>query len=302
MLQVIISPAKKMRIDADAWGLAPAGAPASPDAPGALPPFPRKSAALVGRLQSMGRGELKSLWKTSDRLTDESLAATAALAVQAGGEPVAPDVAARLTPAAFSYDGIQYTSLAATVMDARALAWLQAHLWIVSGLYGCVRPFTGVMPYRLEMGALLRMPGSAGQPERAESATPCRNLYEYWGADIAHAACGAGGASPQQATCVVNLASVEYAKAVLPHLPASARCVTCVFGELLRDGKPVQRATASKVARGSMVRWMAETGVEDPSDLVRFSVGYRFAPELSSTDGAGGGTLVFMRDGSRGRP
>ena len=62
--------------------------------------------------------------------------------------------------------------------------------------------------------------------------------------------------------------------------------------EELRAGKPVQRATASKIARGSMVRWMAENGIERPEDLVRFDIGYAYAPELSSEDGR---TLVFMK-------
>ena len=54
----------------------------------------------------------------------------------------------------------------------------------------------------------------------------------------------------------------------------------------------MQRATASKIARGSMVRWMAEHGVEDARDLTRFDVGYAFAPDLSDADGS---TLVFVR-------
>ena len=61
---------------------------------------------------------------------------------------------------------------------------------------------------------------------------------------------------------------------------------------MVRLGKPVQRATASKIARGSMVRWMAENGIERPEDLVRFDIGYAYAPELSSEDGR---TLVFMK-------
>ena len=62
----------------------------------------------------------------------------------------------------------------------------------------------------------------------------------------------------------------------------------------------MQRSTASKTARGSMVRWMAENRIEDPADLTRFNVGYAFSPQLSSnyspTANAGGNqTLVFMK-------
>ena len=57
----------------------------------------------------------------------------------------------------------------------------------------------------------------------------------------------------------------------------------------VRNGKPIQRSTASKKARGSMVRWMAENKLEDASELTAFNIGYRHIPELSDEN-----TLVFM--------
>lgn len=92
-------------------------------------------------------------------------------------------------------------------------------------------------------------------------------------------------------TTIVNLASVEYAKAVLPRLTTDATVVTCLFGEGIRNGKPIQRSTASKKARGSMVRWMAENKLEDVSGLTAFDVGYRHFPELSNKS-----TLVFLNE------
>lgn len=275
MLQTIISPAKTMRIDTDSAAVE------------GIPPFPEKTKALLGRLHGMGCNELQALWKTSDRLTEENIARLRDLAVpETVAEANAPQLAAHLTPALFAYDGIQYTSLAPQALDESALGWLQAHLWILSGFYGCARPFDGVMPYRLEMGAALEIPADAARPN-------ARNLYEFWGQDIARTICDDG------TTFVVNLASVEYARAVLPQLKgigSPVRSVTCIFGEFLRNDKPVQRATASKTARGSMLRWMAENRVEDPAELARFNVGYTHMPALSHEDGHGNETLVFMKD------
>ena len=84
---------------------------------------------------------------------------------------------------------------------------------------------------------------------------------------------------------------MEYAKAVLPRLAGDATAVTCLFGEGIRNGKPIQRSTASKKARGSMVRWMAENKLEDASELTAFDVGYRHFPELSNKN-----TLVFLNE------
>ncbi|CDD39036.1 uPF0246 protein COLINT_02640 [Collinsella sp. CAG:398] len=62
----------------------------------------------------------------------------------------------------------------------------------------------------------------------------------------------------------------------------------------------MQRATASKIARGSMVRWMAEQHIERAEDLTRFNIGYRYAPELCDErqlkTGAREQTLVFLRE------
>ena len=263
MLQVIISPAKQMRIDADAF------------APRGIPPFPEKTRCLVAALRAIEREQgpegLKALWRVNDKLLAENVERLHAF------EPVMDEaelddafIARLVGPAVFSYVGIQYRSMAPDVLGLDALEWLQDHLWVLSALYGCVRPFDAVEPYRLEMGAKLAV-GRA------------RDLYGYWGADIAGTIEGAGrtgGSEP----AIVNLASVEYAKAVLPHAAPETRIVTCIFGEGIRNGKPVQRATASKIARGSMVRWMAEHDIENASELTRFDVGYTFAPELSTED------------------
>lgn len=266
MLQVIISPAKQMRVAQDAFEVM------------GIPPFAHKTAqlhhALLDIERSKGPQGLQALWNVSDKLLRPCLDTLHEF------EPVLknddldnPDIARRVSPAIMAYHGIQYQSMAPEVMDAEQLAWLQNHLWILSGLYGCIRPFHAVEPYRLEMGAKLAVDGA-------------RDLYAFWADKLASVIAPAGSN-----TTVVNLASVEYAKAVVPHLADDAAAITCLFGEGIRDGKPIQRSTASKKARGSMVRWMAENELEDASGLVDFNIGYRYAPELSSKN-----TLVFINE------
>ena len=251
MLQVIISPAKQMRAAQDAFEVL------------GIPPFAHETArlhrALLDIERNEGSGGLQALWNVSDKLLGPCLNTLHEFGpILKNGDLDNPALARHLSPAVMSYHGIQYQSMAPEVMDSAQLAWLQDHLWILSGLYGCVRPFHGVSPYRLEMGAKLAVDDA-------------RDLYAFWGDKL------------------VNLASVEYAKAVLPHLAGDATAVTCLFGEGIRNGKPIQRSTASKKARGSMVRWMAENKLEDASELTAFNIGYRHIPELSDKN-----TLVFM--------
>lgn len=266
MLQVVISPAKQMRTAQDAFDVWD------------IPPFAHQTArlhqALLGIEHEDGAAGLQTLWNVSDRLLTACLDTLHKfMPVLSDTDLADPDIARRTSPAVMSYHGIQYQSMAPEVMDSAQLAWLQDHLWILSGLYGCVRPFHAVEPYRLEMGAKLAVDDA-------------RDLYAFWGDKLARAIAPAGS----NAT-IVNLASMEYAKAVLPCLTTDATVVTCLFGEGVRNGKPIQRSTASKKARGSMVRWMAENKLEDVSGLAAFDVGYRHFPELSNKN-----TMVFLNE------
>ena len=79
-----------------------------------------------------------------------------------------------------------------------------------------------------------------------------------------------------------------------PHLPESVRFVTCTFGEW-KGGKVMEKGTQCKMARGQMVRWMAEHKIEGPEDLRVFDqLGYRFHEELSTEN-----QYVFLTAPSR---
>ena len=161
MLQVIISPAKQMRAAQDAFEVL------------GIPPFVRETArlhrALLDIERNEGSGSLQALWNVSDKLLGPCLNTLHEFGpILKNGDLDNPALARHLSPAVMSYHGIQYQSMAPEVMDSAQLAWLQDHLWIISGLYGCVRPFHGVSPYRLEMGARLSVDGA-------------RDLYAFWG-------------------------------------------------------------------------------------------------------------------------
>lgn len=241
-MKVIISPAKKMNIadDVFAWR--------------DLPRFIDRAEALMKAVKRLSYDEAKELWRTSDALTELNFNRFRSMDVRGITEP--------LSPALFSYEGIQYQHMAPAVMGEQQLEYLQDRLRILSGFYGVLRPFDGVAPYRLEMQAKL----SVGEA--------C-DLYRFWGADIADAL-------REETGELLNLASVEYAKAVVPHARTQGMHVkTCLFGRV-QGGKLRQRATAAKAARGSMVRWCAEHDIANARDVRAFDVaGYRFRSDMS---------------------
>jgi len=210
-----------------------------------FPVFLPKTEQLCTQLQGMSDEELKKLWKCNDSIASVNIQRLQNM-----------DLHSRLTPAMLAYEGIQYQYMAPGVFTEQAFAYVQEHLRILSGFYGILKPFDGVTPYRLEMQAKLRV----GE---------CKDLYAYWGDSLARALFA-------ETDCIINLASKEYSVCVSKYLPETVRFITCVFGEE-KEGKVIEKGTMCKMARGEMVRFMAENQMEDPEQIKAFDrLNYRF--------------------------
>ena len=89
---------------------------------------------------------------------------------------------------------------------------------------------------------------------------------------------------------ILNLASREYSQCVEKFLQPEDTFITCLFGEL-SNGKVVQKGTYAKMARGEMVRFMAEKGITIPDQIKEFNrLDYYFHEELSGEQ-----EFVFIR-------
>lgn len=165
--------------------------------------------------------------------------------------------------AILSYSGIAFQYMAPGIFTDDQLEYIDKHLRIVSGLYGIVRPFDQIEEYRLEMQTKLPFPPYS--------------LYEFWNDKIA---------SALEDDLIINLASEEYAKCVRPYKPL----IDVRF--LDHDGK--EKGVYVKMARGEMVRFMAENHITDPEKLKAFDrQGYRY-DEKASTET----TYVFRKERS----
>jgi cytoplasmic iron level regulating protein YaaA (DUF328/UPF0246 family) len=165
--------------------------------------------------------------------------------------------------ALWMYSGDVYNGLDAFSLEVESARRMQDDLLIISGLYGLVRPFDLVQPYRLEMRT--RLQGAWGN-----------DLHRFWGSKLASYIEKLGTRT------VLVCASREYAKAVLPELSADITVVTPRFLQPTPNGLK-EKSLFAKHARGTLARWVADNRVEDPSGLVEFGVdGYVHSPELSS--------------------
>lgn len=166
-----------------------------------------------------------------------------------------------LTPALLSYEGIQYQYMAPAVFEEGQYEYVQEHLRILSGFYGVLRPMDGVTPYRLEMQAKVKL-------------SVKKDLYDYWGERLYREIL-------DESRIIVNLASKEYSRCVERYLCPQDTFITCVFGEYV-NGKVRQKGTYAKMARGEMVRFMAENKIDCPEEMKNFRrMGYVFREELS---------------------
>ena len=171
-------------------------------------------------------------------------------------------------PAIHCFAGDTYQGLGAATLGADALRWVDGHLRILSGLYGVLRPFDAIQPYRLEMGSRLATARGA-------------DLYDFWGDKIAKAL---NKAAVEAGTKVlVNCASVEYFTAVR-RKTLKLHIIAPVFLEQTASEAKIVSFFAKR-ARGAMARFISEHRLTDPSDLRGFATGgYAWQAGLSAPD------------------
>lgn len=223
------------------------------------PEFLEDTDILRRYISGLSYGDAKALWKCNDAIAEQNFERFRDM-----------DLRRNLTAAIVAYEGIQYQYMAPTVMDRDALDYIQEHLRILSGFYGILKPLDGVVPYRLEMQAKANVDGH-------------KNLYSFWGKRLAETLFS-------ETDTIINLASKEYSKCVSSYLTPDITFITCVFGEYV-NGKVVEKGTYAKMARGEMVRFLAEQKAETPEVMKQFDrLGYVYDADASDEK-----TYVFIK-------
>ncbi|ETV70111.1 hypothetical protein, variant [Aphanomyces astaci] len=185
--------------------------------------------------------------------------------------------------AVFSFDGPAYKGLQSASWTPEDLTFAQAHLRILCGLYGTLRPLDLIQAYRLEMGSKVQ-----------HGRGPKDGLYAFWGRAIADdinavfaLPSTAVSSSSSSINILLNVASVEYFKSVdMPSLDPSIVVVDCIFKD---DGQI--KSVFAKRARGLMVNYVVTSRAATMDHLRAFQAdGYVYSRH-ESTDTQ----LVFNR-------
>lgn len=246
-MKIIISPAKKMNVCND-------------DIPyKSMPKFLEKAKNLCSILKEYSYEDLKKLLGCNDDIATLNYERYKNM-----------DFSKNLTPAILSYEGIQYKYMHPSIFSFKEYDYIEKNLRILSGFYGILSPFDGIVPYRLEMQAKLKN-------------NNFKNLYDYWKDDIYNEL-------TKEDNCILNLASKEYSKTVEKYLKNNNKYISCIFGNL-KDGKIKVKGTEAKMARGLMVKYLAENNINDYEGVKNYSeLGFSYSSKYSSEN-----EIVFLK-------
>ncbi len=234
-MKIILSPAKKMK-----EGVLPYET---------LPVYQQEANRIQESLQNKTVEELMQTWHCSK-----------AIAVKNKQRIEEMQQKEMYMPAILRYVGLQFQYLDYPALNASAQQYIKVHVYILSSMYGILRPMDGIPSYRMDYLSNLEIDN-------------CKTLYDYWKENPAQIL---------QNDLVLNLASQEYSKSVTPYLKPE-NVVDVLFYQR-KNGKLVQQSTFVKMARGLLPQYMAKQKVENLEDLKSFSeMGMHF-DEKNSTN------------------
>ncbi len=231
------------------------------------PEFINQAEILVDKIRHLSISELAALLEINSNL--------AQLNVDRHFNWQRPFTKKNAKQTVFVFNGEVFHGLDAKTLKPDDLDYLQSHLRILSGLYGVLRPFDLIQPYRLDVSTRLKTDSG-------------NNLYAFWGDKITESLNKAikSSGKPQ---VLLNLASGEYFKSINRKL-LKADVIDFEFLEYKDDVyKPI--VVYIKKARGMMVRYVIENRIENVEDIKGFNAeGYWFSPQMSTKN-----KYVFVR-------
>lgn len=187
-------------------------------------------------------------------------------------------------PAIERYTGVLYDALDVDSLSSRDRKRLDRQVLIFSGLWGVVRPNDLIPDYKLKMGATLARLGK---------------LSTWWRATLSTTI-----SATVDGTVVWNLLPKEHDNAWTPAVPdgRSACGPSAIISVRFLDEGAAKNGVRSfttvnhwnKLLKGALVRFVIETGADEPAALGRFRhpEGYRF--DASLTEVTSSGTVVSM--------
>lgn len=211
--------------------------------PKSIPPFNSEAIRMAKELDSYNAVELQHILHVNGRI--------AAAAKMRYHDFENPSMA---IPAIFAYTGTAYKALDARTLSSAELERANNRLTIGSFLYGLLRPFDLIHPYRLE--------GDVTLPSNAHE-----TLFEFWPSLLTESFIAKVKADGGK---LLNLSSSELCRLMdWKKICKEVEVVTPTF-KIDRGERSISVAMYAKMCRGAMTRWVIQNNIESFDDLRQF--------------------------------
>jgi len=161
--------------------------------------------------------------------------------------------------AIFAFNGDVYDGLDINSIDNDKHQLVNNVIRILSGLYGILKPFDHIKPYRLEMGTKFSINGN-------------KDLYDFWKSKVTNQL----KSELAEDELIVNLASNEYFS-VINSKKVSNKIISPQFKDY-KNGNLKIISFYAKKARGLMSRFIIDNNVKSVNEILSFdSGGYSYS-------------------------
>ena len=167
--------------------------------------------------------------------------------------------------AIFAFNGDVYDGLDINSLDNEKHQLVNNVIRILSGLYGILKPFDHIKPYRLEMGTKFSINGN-------------KNLYDFWKSKVTNQL----KSELAEDELIVNLASNEYFS-VINSKEVSNKIISPQFKDF-RNGTLKIISFYAKKARGLMSRFIIDNNVKSVNEILSFDSGGYSYSKKDTTD------------------
>ena len=239
-MKIVISPAKSINLEKKI-----------PTEKSSLPFFLDDAVVINSNLKKKSPLDLSSIMNISSKLSD--------LNWRRNQDFKIPFNKNNARPAIYAFDGDVYSGIDSYSLNQKKIDIIQERLFIISGLYGLLKPLDLIQPYRLEMGTKFEF-------------NSYKNLYEFWTEKITEKI--VSECKPDE--LLINLASNEYFSAInLGKI--KSEIITPKFLDF-KNGKLKMISFYAKKARGLMVRFLIDNNITKLEGILKFnSEGYSYS-------------------------
>ena len=167
--------------------------------------------------------------------------------------------------AIFAFNGDVYDGFDINSLDHEKHQLVNNVIRILSGLYGILKPFDHIKPYRLEMGTKFSINGN-------------KDLYDFWKSKVTNQL----KSELAEDELIVNLASNEYFS-VINSKEVSNIIISPQFKDF-KNGNLKIISFYAKKARGLMSRFIIDNNVKSVNEILSFDSGGYSYSKKDTTD------------------